>query len=106
MISQCSTECYTLVIGQRERSSANFFTSARGAAKPAAEGDENVHIRKDQKPAILPVSATAPLTALQVAFTATLGAPISVVPVSMAAEFPWPMLTLLPFTVTPDEQHV
>jgi hypothetical protein len=40
------------------------------------------------------------------AFTAAVGAPISVVPVSMAAEFPLPMLTLLPFTVVADEQHV
>jgi hypothetical protein len=57
---------------------------------------------------MLPVSGTAPLTAPHMAFTAVVGAPMSVVPVSMAAEFPLPlpMLTLLPFTVTADEQQV
>jgi hypothetical protein len=55
---------------------------------------------------MVPLSATAPLTAPQMAFTAAVGAPISVVPVSMAAVFALPVLTLLPFTVTPDEQYV
>ncbi len=67
---------------------------------------KRVYVRKAQKPVILPLSGTAPLTAPQIAFTAAVGAPISVVPVSMAAVFPLPMLTLLLFTVTPDEQHV
>jgi hypothetical protein len=37
------------------------------------------------------------------AFTAAVGAPISEVPVSMAARFSLPVLTVLPSTVTPDE---
>jgi len=39
------------------------------------------------------------------AFTAAVGPPMSVVPVSMAAEFPLPILTVLPFTVTPDKKN-
>jgi hypothetical protein len=39
------------------------------------------------------------------AFTAAVGAPIRVVPVSMAAKVSLPTPTVLPFTVTPDE-HV
>lgn len=52
---------------------------------------------------MLPVSGVAPLTAPQMAFTAAVGAPISEVPVSMAARFSLPVLTVLPSTMTPDE---
>ena len=62
-----------------------------------------MYVRKAKKPDMLPVSGTAPLTAPQMAFTAAVGAPISVVPVSMAAKFWLPTATVLPFTVTPDK---
>jgi hypothetical protein len=85
-----------------------LFTPLAGvtAKSTAKEGGQKEYIRKALKPVILPVSGTEPLTAAQMAVTAAVGAPISVVPVSMAAVFPLPMLTLLPSTVTPDEQHV
>ena len=50
---------------------------------------------------MFPVRGTDFGTAPQMASTAAVGAPISVVPVSMAAVFVVPMLTFFPFTVTP-----
>jgi hypothetical protein len=50
---------------------------------------------------MFPVRAAEFGTARQMAVTAAEGAPISVVPVSMAAVFKLPMLTVLPPTVTP-----
>jgi hypothetical protein len=45
-----------------------------------------------------------PAIALQMEVTAAEGPPISVVLVSMAADFALPILTVMPFRVTP-EQH-
>ena len=69
-----------------------------GAPPPQIEGK---YVRKEKKPLLLPVRGAEFGTAPQIAFTAAVGAPISVVPVSMAAVFVVPMLTLSPFTVTP-----
>jgi len=57
---------------------------------------------KEKEPAIFPVRGTEFGTAPQIASTAAVGPPISVVPVSMAAVFVLPMLTFFPFTVTLD----
>jgi hypothetical protein len=88
---------YTLYDKTEEeiRSSTQDCTASRENGKYA---------RKAQNPASLPLSGFAPGTAPQMAVTAAEGAAIIVVPVSMTAKFSLPILTVLPFTVTP-EQH-
>jgi hypothetical protein len=85
---------YTLYDKTQEiRSPNQVYKASRRAEK---------YERKLQSPAYPPLSDFVPAIALQMEVAAAEGAKINVVPVSMAANFALPILTVMPFRVTPE----